>query len=283
MGSLCEMLLRELAFLGEGEARHTAFILAEDLFGIHRTQWNNRKNERLNQSDLVKAWKAILRLRKNEPVQYITGHTEWLGLTLDVNPSVLIPRPETEEMVHKAIERLGKSFSGTILDIGTGSGCIPIALKKHLPLARVFSIDISTAALKTALHNAEQNSVEIGLIPVDFLDESQWKNLPAADVLISNPPYITPAESAGMLPNVLEYEPHQALFTPREEPLIFYQKIRKHIELKLPVIQYSILEINDQFSEECLNLFQWKEVYHTRLLNDLSGKPRFIEISALPL
>lgn len=282
MGSLCEMLLRELAFLGEGEARHTAFILAEDLFDIHRTQWNNRKNERLNQSDLVKAWKAILRLRKNEPVQYITGGTEWLGLHLEVNPSVLIPRPETEEMVYKTIETLGKSFNGTILDIGTGSGCIPIALRKNLPFAQVFSTDISAAALATASRNAEQNAVEIGFIPLNFLDESQWEKLPVADILISNPPYIAPAESAEMLPNVLEYEPHLALFAPGEEPLIFYKKIRKFIELKLPLAKYIILEINNKYAEECLQLFQWGARYQTSLLNDLSGKPRFIEISAFP-
>jgi release factor glutamine methyltransferase len=164
----------------------------------------------------------VKRLQKHEPIQYIIGETEFYGLPFQVNPSVLIPRPETEELVDIIINDF-KEKSVRILDIGTGSGCIAIALKKHLPKATVVALDVSQKAIETAHVNALNNGVEVEFINMDVFSD-EVLTLGTFDVIVSNPPYITEGEKTKMRSNVLDHEPHIALFV-TSNPLKFYERI----------------------------------------------------------
>ena len=178
----------------------------------------------------------VSRLLAHEPIQYILGKAEFYGLTFDVSPEVLIPRNETEELVHLI---LADHQSGNIkvLDIGTGSGCIPISLKKNREEFMVFSCDISEAALTIARHNAQLNKVQVQFFRFDILSDSSFPHSPF-DVIVSNPPYVTQKEKALMEANVLDHEPHLALFVPNEDPLLFYRAIiQKSKKLKNSTIK----------------------------------------------
>lgn len=168
----------------------------------------------------------LQQLLLHKPVQYVLGEAWFYNLKLKVNEHVLIPRPETEELVEQLIkDRKSKLTDPAILDIGTGSGCIPIAIKKNLQASKLTSIDISENAIALAKENAALYNAHINFITMDFLDESTWPSLPFFDIIISNPPYIPLSEKEKLAKNVTDFEPHLALFVPRESPLIFYEKI----------------------------------------------------------
>ena len=193
---------------------------------------------------------ALLRLLKHEPIQYIIGETEFFGLKFKVDKNVLIPRPETEELVQWILEdfKSSKTKELSILDIGTGSGCIAVSLAKKLPNARVSAIDISEGALKIATSNAKMNDVEIDFILQDILKISE---LPEKyDLIVSNPPYVREMEKKEMHRNVLENEPEMALYVKDLEPLIFYQKITKLAETGLKQGGSLYFEINQYLGEE---------------------------------
>lgn len=177
--------------------------------------------------------KYLERLLNHEPVQYILGEADFMDMKFNVNPHVLIPRPETEDLVRWIIESVGQDFSGTILDIGTGSGCIAVALKKLLPNADVSACDICSNALYTATENALRNETEINFFRLDVLLEK----LPSQyDIIVSNPPYIPLNEKASLAKHVADFEPAQALFTPTSQAMIFYERIvllaTKHLNEK---------------------------------------------------
>ncbi|MBI3882925.1 MAG: peptide chain release factor N(5)-glutamine methyltransferase [Sphingobacteriales bacterium] len=157
----------------------------------------------------------------HKPIQYILGEAWFYNMKLQVNEHVLIPRPETEELVEAVINDHKEKTSLQIIDIGTGSGCIPIALEKHLPAATIHALDFSEPALSIAKDNSFEHNAEIDFIQLDFLDETTWKTLGMFDVIVSNPPYIPLHEKKGMNKNVTSYEPHSALFVPDEQPLLF--------------------------------------------------------------
>jgi release factor glutamine methyltransferase len=220
----------------------------------------------------------LKRLKTGEPVQYILGHTEFYGLDFKVNPSVLIPRPETEELVDWVISSVGSGqlVVSNILDIGTGSGCIAISLKKNLPNVEVSAIDISTEALQTAKQNAELNDVEINFIQADILNIKSEIEHPKFEIIISNPPYVTLDDKKQMHTNVTDFEPHTALFVPENDPLIFYKAIADFALNHLEKGGLLFFEINENYGEEIVKLLTHKSFKNIELRKDMSGKDRMI-------
>lgn len=222
---------------------------------------------------------AIKRLKKEEPIQYITGSTEFFGLPFHVNKNVLIPRPETEELVQWVIDEAQKKEPSEqplkILDIGTGSGCIPISLKKHLPKAEISAIDVSKAALHTAQKNAELNNTDINFIHRNILETEQ---LPQKyDIIVSNPPYVRELEKIEIKNNVLENEPHLALFVEDNNALIFYNKIAELAKDTLHQDGMLFFEINQYLGKETVVLTEKKGFTKVLLKKDLFGNDRMIK------
>ncbi|HZX57702.1 MAG TPA: peptide chain release factor N(5)-glutamine methyltransferase [Mucilaginibacter sp.] len=234
-------------------------------------------------SEHLEAINQILKqLKTGEPIQYILGQTEFYGLTFKVNPSVLIPRPETEELVEWIISSVGsyKLAVGNILDIGTGSGCIAITLKNHLNEAQVSAIDISTEALKTAKENAELNDVSIGFIQADILDQKFEIEHSKFEIIISNPPYVTLYDKTQMHTNVTDFEPHSALFVPEDDPLIFYKVITDFASVRLKKGGLLFFEINESYGEQIVELLNIKSFKNIELRKDMNGKNRMIKASS---
>jgi release factor glutamine methyltransferase len=225
----------------------------------------------------------LTRLKTGEPVQYILGHTEFYGLPFKVNPSVLIPRPETEELVEWAISSWQFSVGSwqppyNILDIGTGSGCIAISLKKNLPDAAVSAIDISTEALKTAKENAALNNADINFIEADILNLTQHSLLNIRySIIVSNPPYVTLEDKKQMHTNVTDFEPHTALFVPENDPLIFYKAIADFAAAHLEKEGLLFFEINESYGEQTVDLLTNKLFKNIELRKDMSGRSRMIK------
>ena len=217
-------------------------------------------------------------LKTGQPVQYILGKTEFYGLPFYVNPSVLIPRPETEELVEWVLQSVAdkKLSTGSMLDIGTGSGCIAISLKKNLPAFKVSAIDISADALQTAKGNAELNQVEVNFIQQDILNYSTFE-IPKNQIIISNPPYVTLHDKTQMHSNVTDFEPHTALFVPENDPLIFYKAIADFALVNLLPEGLLFFEINESYGEETVNMLKDKAFKNIELRKDMSGRDRMIK------
>ena len=226
---------------------------------------------------LIKLRESLIKLKENIPVQYITGHAWFYNLIFEVNNSVLIPRSETEELVLEAINFLKENEGKKVLDIGTGSGCIPISIKKNIANALVTSIDVSRAAISVAKNNAAKNNVEINFLQLDFLDERNYKDLAEFDLIISNPPYIPENEKANLNKNVVDFEPHLALFVPDNDHLIFYRKIVVFAENHLQKNGKILLEIHEDFADETAALFL-AEKYIVEIKKDMQGKERMLLI-----
>ena len=214
-----------------------------------------------------------------KPLQYVLGHTEFYGLPFKVNPSVLIPRPETEELVNWVLNSNLPPSAINILDIGTGSGCIAISLKKNLPNSPVWAMDVSATALKTAKENAALNSVKVNFIEADVLNSTQTFNLlPSTfNLLISNPPYVTPTDKQLMHTNVTDFEPHSALFVSQEDPLLFYKAIADLAIEKLVKGGLLFFEINESYGNEMLSMLTNKGFKEIELRKDMSGRDRMIK------
>lgn len=250
----------------EEEARELAYWVVEYTTGMTRTEilFGNQKKEIPNLPEILD------HLRKHTPIQYIFGHTDWMGLRLRVTPATLIPRPETAELVEWIVSTCDNNAPLHITDIGTGSGCIAIALKKKCPIWHVQGIDISADALKVASENAAHNGVEIEWTQADILAPIADKLL-CSDIIVSNPPYICNREKADMDARVLDYEPHTALFVPDDDPLLFYRRIAS---LKSAKTLY--FEINEVYGQEVCDML--KELGYTdiQLKNDIYGKARMV-------
>jgi release factor glutamine methyltransferase len=223
---------------------------------------------------------AILRINRGEPVQYVTGRAEFYKRKFLVNPDVLIPRPETEELVAEVLDTVGRREdrkSMTIVDVGTGSGCVPITLALHIPDSEVYGTDISAAALEVAKKNADQFQAQVQFLRHDILQEK----LPflSIDVLISNPPYISISEKENMKRNVTAFEPHLALFVPDENPLVFYKKISEQGRDLLSPDGLLIFEINERFGHKVSQLLRDLGYGGVKILKDLSGKERIVKAS----
>lgn len=229
-----------------------------------------------DQKSLLQSY--IDQLSRHRPVQYVLGEAWFAGMKFYVNEHVLIPRPETEELVTWIIDEAAQGTQ-QVLDIGTGSGCIPIALKKGLPAASITSIDIDPNALQVAHDNATTLQADIQLIELDFLNESLWHKLPGYyDTIVSNPPYIKAMESNTMAKHVLDYEPARALFVPDNDALVFYRKIAAFASTHLNNAGSIYMEINEALGKEVKQLFE-ATGYHVTLKQDLQGKDRMIKAS----
>lgn len=262
-----------LSHHSEGEANSIARIVFEDAFAV----FNFKKETELTEAQTTHFQEIKMRLAANEPVQYILGEADFYGLKFNVNPSVLIPRPETEELVAWVLESTKENpLLTTVLDIGTGSGCIPITIKKESPRLSVSALDVSKMALETATKNGKKNETEIDFLQVDILDEKNWDVLPTFDIIISNPPYIPLREKALMPQQVLQNEPHLALFTTDEDPLIFYEKIAEFAKLHLTRNGYLFFECNEFNTEEVSSMLKKKEFASVEIKKDMQGKARMI-------
>jgi release factor glutamine methyltransferase len=237
----------------------------------------------------------LTQLKTGKPLQYALGYTEFYGLKFMVNPSTLIPRPETEELVEWVLDSVASDGlpvtvssdvlrgSGlSILDIGTGSGCIAISLKKNLPNAQVSAVDISIDALNTAKENAHLNDVGVDFAPLDILAPKQIKHSPLAtgySLLISNPPYVTLEDKKRMHTNVTDFEPHTALFVPEDDPLIFYKAIADFALANLTKDGLLFFEINESLGEETVALLESKGFKDVELRQDMNGRDRMVRAS----
>ncbi|MDB5089872.1 MAG: protein-(glutamine-N5) methyltransferase, release factor-specific [Mucilaginibacter sp.] len=231
-------------------------------------------------SEQVEKLKSILEeLKTGKPIQYILGKTEFYGLPFNVNPSVLIPRPETEELVEWVLGSVGSRqlAVGSLLDLGTGSGCIAISLKKNLPGFNVSAIDISKDALQTATSNAKLNGVDIEFIKADILNLKSEIEIPKSEIIISNPPYVTLHDKTQMHNNVTGFEPHTALFVPENDPLIFYKAIAEFAATHLTENGLLFFEINESYGKETVKLLADKGFKSIELRKDLSGRDRMIK------
>ncbi|ASU34879.1 peptide chain release factor N(5)-glutamine methyltransferase [Mucilaginibacter xinganensis] len=232
----------------------------------------------------LKLKNILLELKTGKPIQYILGNTEFYGLPFNVNPSVLIPRPETEELVEWVINSVSSKqwTAGSMLDIGTGSGCIAISLKKNLPGFTVSAIDISISALKTAVSNAELNTVDVEFVEADILNFKPETKAPKFEIIISNPPYVTLHDKAQMHSNVTDFEPHSALFVPENDPLIFYKAIADYAFTRLTSGGLLFLEINESYGSQTVELLRVKGFNNIELRKDMSGRDRMIKCELIP-
>ena len=221
----------------------------------------------------------LRRLSAAEPVQYVCECCDFYGLELKVNPSTLIPRPETEELVDLIIQEEKENAHLRILDIGTGSGAIAVALAKNIPNAKVCAVDISEKALETAQENAQHHKVNISFSFLDILQDAPPDSFAMIDVLVSNPPYIPEKDKVHIHQNVLDFEPHQALFVPDNDPLLFYRKIADFAMLFLNKGGRIYLETHDFYHKEMETLFKEYAFSSIKSLHDINGKPRIITCS----
>ena len=258
----------------ESEASAMAKWILSDVLELSTFDLYAGKDMNFSAEKLTRVHDILSRLKLYEPLQYIIGETLFDGLTFEVNPSVLIPRPETIELV----DWIATDFTSEnlrVLDVGTGSGCIPISLSKKLHHPHVFAWDISSEALEVARRNAERNEVEVAFRQVDILQDS-YPSV-QVDILVSNPPYIGEAEKKNMERNVLDWEPGLALFVPDDDPLLFYRRIA---EVGLDILSEGgvlYYEINQLYGKETARMLQEKGYKNVELRKDLSGNDRMIK------
>ena len=234
------------------------------------------KNDEINLLNIREIELDLARLKKGEPIQYIVGKSFFYGLSFEVNPSVLIPRPETEELVDLIISENRDKKNLVVLDFGTGSGIIAIALAKNLTDAKVCAVDISEEALRTASQNACNNAVQVEFSLFDILYDSAEKLGKKFNIIVGNPPYIPEKEKSSLHKNVVCFEPHQALFVPDDEPLIFYEKIFETGKTLLSSGGKIYVETHEKFHDEIETLALKTGFSSIRKLKDINGKPRII-------
>lgn len=248
----------------------------EDCFTMkkHQIQLLNRL---LMEEEILQLNTIVNRLKKHEPIQYILGYASFLNTRFKVNSSVLIPRPETEELVDLVIQHFNAhSQPISIIDIGTGSGCIAVSLAKSIQNANVFAIDVSAKALEIAQENALQMRTNIQFSKVDFIhDTNIFKNV-QFDCIVSNPPYISQNESTNMNANVVAHEPHLALFVPNDDVLIFYKHLASFASERLKKGGILAVEINQKLGNETVDIFKIAGLTNIKLIKDMSGNNRLI-------
>jgi len=261
------------------------YLLSDDYLGLKKVDIALDPDLIISSSKEEEFNSALAKLKKEVPIQYILGKTEFYGLSLTVNENVLIPRPETEELVEWVINEVqsskfkvknNSSDSLNILDIGTGSGCIAISLAKNISTVNVWALDVSEKAIETAKKNAKMNHVNVQFINEDILN---CKKLPVKfDIIVSNPPYVRELEKHEIKNNVLEHEPHLALFVEDENALIFYEKIADLAKENLTKYGQLYFEINQYLEKETVELLQKKGFQNIELRKDIFGNDRMIKV-----
>lgn len=253
------------------------YMLIESYYDISRLQLATDLNLKTNNPEEI--LKALALLKQQKPIQYILGETEFYGLPFKVNEHVLIPRPETEELVEWILKQSDKLKEITILDIGTGSGCIAISLAKHLPNAKIFALDVSEQALHVAKQNASLNGVEVEFINKDILSISTSKLNTSFkfDMIVSNPPYVREQEKLQMKANVIDNEPHLALFVKDDDPLLFYKAISEFAVHNLSKNGLLFFEINEYLGNDMISLLNNNDFKNIELKQDIFKKDRMIK------
>ena len=271
----------------EQEIESFFFILTEYLHNLKRVDVALNPNFELSNAAIEK-WNTILtELQQEKPIQYITGSTWFYGLKFEVNENTLIPRPETEELVEWILNspNIHHTSPNNILDIGTGTGCIPISLKANVPQANVSAIDVSEKALEVAKRNAVLNKVEINFIQANILEVEDLSKLPSSishhpssyNIIISNPPYVRNLEKQEIKKNVLDYEPHLALFVEDTDALLFYRKIAQLALKNLTPNGLLFFEINQYLGKETVELLENLGFKNIELKKDIYGNDRMVK------
>lgn len=256
------------------EASNIATIVFEDVLALSLLNLNRI----LTKEEQEKLKQIQARLLTGEPIQYILGEADFYGLKLKVSPSVLIPRQETEELVAWIIKTIGKNHSSwSLLDIGTGSACIPIVIKRRLPQLNITACDVSKAALEVAAINIANHQTLIDLKEVDILQPTAWSQLGTYHFIVSNPPYISPSEKALMPKQVLDFEPALALFVTQNSPLLFYEVIADFAQQHLHAGGYLFFELNEFRATAIHQLLVSKHFQEVELGMDIHGKPRMLK------
>lgn len=272
-----EYYLQELKKLyPKQEATSLLDVLLEGLLNISRTSRAANPDHRLSESEILEVHFGVKELKKYRPVQYILNHAHFFGLDLYVDERVLIPRSETEELAETIVKSYHNYPPQKVLDIGTGSGCIALALKKSFPSARVWGLDVSIQALEVAKKNAASLGMDVRFISGDINKMSDLDELPDFDLIVSNPPYVKKSEKKNMQKNVLDHEPEQALFVDDNNPLLFYRKIAVFAKENLENNGRLFLEINERFGEDCTELLTEHGFSNVILRQDLFGKNRIV-------
>lgn len=282
-----------LVIYDEAEAKNIANILLETGLGYRRSDILLDKHRVLPPGDEEKLTLWLKRLLQHEPLQYVINKAWFYGMELYVDSRVLIPRPETEELVHWIVEDVktsGKHLinkeaneadatnSLKIMDVGTGSGCIALALKKEIQQAEVWGCDTSDEALNVARRNGSELDIRVDFQGINFLDEQQQQFLPTVDIIVSNPPYIPITEKTGMQKNVVDHEPHTALFVPDDDPLRFYKSILQFSRQRLYEGGTIYLEMHENLSQEVADLFNQSDYNYVELKKDMQGKNRMLKV-----
>lgn len=260
------------------EANAIVMQLCEHYFGLSRTDFYLKKDVELN--DINSFLQTLGKIEQHCPIQYAIGEASFYGLTFKLNEHVLIPRPETEELVDWIIKDHNAGKPLNILDIGTGSGAIAVSLAKSIPSAHLTAIDISPSVLDIAKNNASLNNALVSFLEDNIFAPSSSIKSQLFDVIVSNPPYVRESEKKYMHPNVLKYEPALALFVPDSNPLKYYQAIADYASEHLAKNGSIYLEINEELGNETAALFP-KDVYSINLRKDLSGKIRMLKLTTL--
>ncbi len=278
----------------ERESANITDWVFESVANIKRLDRVIDKQKPLSNSTIEHLNNVLQQLLQHKPVQYVLGEAWFYKMKLKVNEHVLIPRPETEELVewmvaeirNKKLEIRNKKVAElttdnsplTILDIGTGSGCISIALKKELPNAEVSAIDVSEDALNIAKQNAVDQNTQINFSQTDFLNEELWPSLPSFNIIVSNPPYIPEDEKSKLAKNVVDHEPHLALFVGNDEPFIFYKKITSFADKYLKDKGKIFVEVHEDYANKVQQIFAEKN-FKTEVRKDIYGRERMIKAS----
>lgn len=270
---LAQITLKE----DQSEIQSILYLLMEEVLGLSRAAIMAEKTITLNDSQIKRLQDAITRINTHEPIQYIVGSSYFFGRKFIVNPSVLIPRPETELLIEEVLNEVDPLVPGRILDIGTGSGCIAITLAKELPGKQLTAIDVSEKALQTASENAQALQAKVDFWQLDALEENFL--LQPIEIIVSNPPYIAVSEKNSMKENVLNHEPHLALFVPDTDPLVFYKMIARKGFKALRENGKVLVEINERFGKEVSDIFFNAGFKNIRVVKDLQEKDRIVVAS----
>lgn len=282
--SLKQIRLRLKDILGKvysGREPDSLIQLIFDHFGLTYMDSFTNPETQLKPEIIAQINEITKDIAKKKPIQYILGYTMFHGLKINVNAHVLIPRPETEELVARIIKEKNTD-NPIILDIGTGSGCIAIALKHAFPAATLYAVDKYPQALDTARENAHLHHLDINFLEADMLMPTTSLDMPNPDIIVSNPPYVTPEEKQWMDKNVLDYEPHSALFVRESDPLEHYRAIAHFAAVSLNAGGALWVEVNEQFGQDTCNLFERQGFVQCRLIKDMHGKDRFVN-AMIPL
>ena len=250
-------------FYSPQEARDLAFWILEETTGLSRADISAGKDtQNISNIEII-----LQRLQKKEPIQYIFGHSLWFGLDLLINSATLIPRPETAELVEWILQTMPADKPLSVIDIGTGSGCIAIAIKQRRPNWQVTGLDISSEALQIAQQNAIRNNTQVNWLQSDILSDS----IGTFDVIVSNPPYVLYSEKCSMESTVLDYEPHSALFVPDNDPLRFYERI-----CSMESGKFVFFEVNERFAQQVAQLLRKHNYDDIQIKCDIYEKQRMV-------